>query len=102
VSPRSRRNADGDLCSRVLSGAHMTLSPPLVELLARRSAGAADMVVFRWVHHPDAEHPPNSRPAKSASRELHARVRPRKSIVDWVRAHVANPRVHSQPPLAPP
>ena len=68
----------------VLSGAHMTLFRRVVELLAER--GAADIVVFGGGIIPDAD---IRELEKLGVAKIFTPGATTRSIVDWVRAHVA-------------
>jgi methylmalonyl-CoA mutase C-terminal domain/subunit len=68
----------------VLSGAHMTLFPRVVELLRERGAG--DMVVFGGGIIPDADIPELERLGVAKVFTPGATTH---AIVDWVRANVA-------------
>ena len=68
----------------VLSGAHMTLFRRVVELLAER--GAADIVVFGGGIIPDAD---IQELEKLGVAKIFTPGATTRSIVDWVRAHVA-------------
>jgi methylmalonyl-CoA mutase C-terminal domain/subunit len=70
----------------VLSGAHMTLFRRVVELLAER--GVADMVVFGGGIIPEADIPELTNIGVAKIFTPGATTR---SIVDWVRDHVATP-----------
>ena len=67
----------------VLSGAHMTLFPRVLELLAQR--GAEDIVVFGGGIIPDPDIPELERLGVAAVFTPGATM---ESIVDWVRSHV--------------
>lgn len=67
----------------VLSGAHMTLFPKVVELL--RDRGASDIVVFGGGIIPDADIPELERLGVAKVFTPGATTQ---SIVDWVRSHV--------------
>lgn len=70
----------------VLSGAHMTLFPKVVELLRERGAG--DIVVFGGGIIPDADIPELERLGVAKVFTPGATTQ---SIVDWVRGHVTQP-----------
>ena len=68
----------------VLSGAHMTLFPKVVQMLRER--GASDIVVFGGGIIPDADIPELE---KLGVAKVFTPGATTHSIVDWVRAHVA-------------
>jgi methylmalonyl-CoA mutase, C-terminal domain len=68
----------------VLSGAHMTLFPKVVQMLRERGAG--DIVVFGGGIIPDADIPELE---KLGVAKVFTPGATTHSIVDWVRAHVA-------------
>jgi methylmalonyl-CoA mutase C-terminal domain/subunit len=70
----------------VLSGAHMTLFPRVVEMLKERGAG--DIVVFGGGIIPDADIPELERLGVAKVFTPGATTH---SIVDWVRGHVTQP-----------
>jgi methylmalonyl-CoA mutase C-terminal domain/subunit len=70
----------------VLSGAHMTLFPKVVEMLAARGAG--DIVVFGGGIIPDADIPELERLGVAKVFTPGATTQ---SIVEWVRGHVSQP-----------
>jgi methylmalonyl-CoA mutase C-terminal domain/subunit len=70
----------------VLSGAHMTLFPKVVEMLAERGAG--DIVVFGGGIIPDADIPELERLGVAKVFTPGATTQ---SIVQWVRGHVSQP-----------
>ena len=70
----------------VLSGAHMTLFPKVVELLRER--GAADIVVFGGGIIPEADIPELE---KLGVAKVFTPGATTQSIVDWVRGHVTQP-----------
>jgi methylmalonyl-CoA mutase C-terminal domain/subunit len=70
----------------VLSGAHMTLFPRVVEMLAERGAG--DIVVFGGGIIPDADIPELERLGVAKVFTPGATTQ---SIVEWVRGHVTQP-----------
>jgi len=67
----------------VLSGAHMTLFPKVVQMLRER--GASDIVVFGGGIIPDADIPELE---KLGVAKVFTPGATTQSIVDWVRAHV--------------
>jgi methylmalonyl-CoA mutase, C-terminal domain len=67
----------------ILSGAHMTLFPRVVELLRERDA--ADIQVFGGGIIPDADIPPLEAAGVS---KIFTPGTPTGDIVDWVRSHV--------------
>lgn len=70
----------------VLSGAHMTLFPKVVELLRERGAG--DIVVFGGGIIPEADIPELE---KLGVAKVFTPGATTHSIVDWVRGHVVQP-----------
>ncbi len=84
VETAIQEDADGVGLS-ILSGAHMTLCRRVLELLAER--GAADIVVFCGGIIPDADIVELQQLGVAKIFTPGATTR---SIVDWVRAHVAN------------
>ena len=68
----------------VLSGAHMTLFPKVVQMLRER--GASDIVVFGGGIIPDADIPELE---KLGVAKVFTPGATTQSIVEWVRAHVA-------------
>ncbi|GIH04409.1 methylmalonyl-CoA mutase [Rhizocola hellebori] len=70
----------------VLSGAHMTLFPKVVEMLRERGAG--DIVVFGGGIIPDADIPELERLGVAKVFTPGATTQ---SIVEWVRGHVSQP-----------
>ena len=68
----------------ILSGAHMTLFPRVVQLL--REQGADDIVVFGGGIIPDADIPPLK---EAGIAEVFTPGAPTKEIVDWVNDNVA-------------
>jgi methylmalonyl-CoA mutase C-terminal domain/subunit len=70
----------------VLSGAHMTLFPKVVQMLRERGAG--DIVVFGGGIIPDADIPELE---KLGVAKVFTPGATTQSIVDWVRGHVSQP-----------
>ncbi len=70
----------------ILSGAHMTLFPKVVEMLKERGAG--DIVVFGGGIIPDADIPELERLGVAKVFTPGATTQ---SIVEWVRGHVSQP-----------
>ncbi len=70
----------------VLSGAHMTLFPKVVEMLRERGAG--DIVVFGGGIIPDADIPELE---KLGVAKVFTPGATTQSIVEWVRGHVSQP-----------
>jgi len=70
----------------VLSGAHMTLFPKVVELLKERGAG--DIVVFGGGIIPEADIPELE---KLGVAKVFTPGATTQSIVEWVRGHVSQP-----------
>jgi methylmalonyl-CoA mutase C-terminal domain/subunit len=68
----------------IMSGAHLTLFPAVIELL--RARGAADIQVFGGGIIPEADFPELKRLGVAA---LFTPGTPTAAVVDWVRAHVA-------------
>jgi methylmalonyl-CoA mutase C-terminal domain/subunit len=70
----------------VLSGAHMTLFPRVVELL--REQGGGDIVVFGGGIIPDSDIPKLKQAGIS---EIFTPGAPTKTIIEWVNEHVGTP-----------
>ena len=70
----------------ILSGAHMTLFPKVVEMLKERGAG--DIVVFGGGIVPDADIPELERLGVA---KIFTPGATTQSIVEWVRGHVSQP-----------